>query len=572
MSLVVTSSLTPHDPHDTRYQAVDFIETYTGRAFWPLSPKPEDVSIIDIAHSLSNQCRYSGATTAFYCPTLEQRVLTDDLKWVPAGDLEVGAGLLGFDEQPSEQGSTGRGRRRYRPATIQTTTRVRRRIIRLELSDGSTIRSAAEHPWLTSAKRSGNQFWLTAHDIKDAIDEGRSRYMRKFIEPWSFAATREAGWLAGLYDGEGYFSCTATGSALGVSQNPGAVLEHAKITLSRLGFQVTQCHAGSLQTEVLLMLGGWREQARLLGSVRPERLLSKFVQALKRGEFAKQMESMNEPLEIVDAFEEGVEWCAGLETSTHTYLCEGFGAHNSTAQHCCLLSNYVEKHMKGSTALDALQILMHDSAEAYLVDIPRPVKQHMPEYRKWDKTITMVIRSWLGIGDVPIPEWQDELDSRIIMDERAQLMSDSGLEWKHNLEPLGIFIDPWVPPVAEQQFLMRYAHFTKKIFGTHRYLRSGWGVPTHSVFQEFPFRTGGSDIAQKGAVDPRIITDLQEVDLLGGVGRVALRSPDGMMMRDTRAGTFPRPAWRWLHGRFDLVAPDVEKVAVVSTDTEALQQ
>ncbi len=28
MSLVVTRSLTPHDPHDTRYQAVDFIETY----------------------------------------------------------------------------------------------------------------------------------------------------------------------------------------------------------------------------------------------------------------------------------------------------------------------------------------------------------------------------------------------------------------------------------------------------------------------------------------------------------------------------------------------------------------
>ena len=60
--------------------------------------------------------------------------------------------------------------------------------------------------------------------------------------------------------------------------------------------------------------------------------------------------------------------------------------------------------------------------------------------------------------------------------------------------------------------------------------------------------------------------------MLGGVGRVALRSPDGMMIRDTRAGTFPRPAWRWIHGSFDLVAPGVEKVAVVSTDKEALQQ
>ena len=40
--------------------------TYTGRRFWPLSPRPEDVSFLDIAHGLSNLCRYGGHTHCFY--------------------------------------------------------------------------------------------------------------------------------------------------------------------------------------------------------------------------------------------------------------------------------------------------------------------------------------------------------------------------------------------------------------------------------------------------------------------------------------------------------------------------
>jgi len=43
-----------------------FIETYTGQRFMPLSPRVEDVVIADIAHALSNQCRFSGHTKEHY--------------------------------------------------------------------------------------------------------------------------------------------------------------------------------------------------------------------------------------------------------------------------------------------------------------------------------------------------------------------------------------------------------------------------------------------------------------------------------------------------------------------------
>lgn len=44
----------------------DFMQTATGRKFWPLSPRAEEVFIEDIAHSLSLQCRYAGHVLRFY--------------------------------------------------------------------------------------------------------------------------------------------------------------------------------------------------------------------------------------------------------------------------------------------------------------------------------------------------------------------------------------------------------------------------------------------------------------------------------------------------------------------------
>lgn len=44
----------------------DWMQTYTGLRFWPLDPRVEDISLNDIAHSLSMQCRYGGHSLRFY--------------------------------------------------------------------------------------------------------------------------------------------------------------------------------------------------------------------------------------------------------------------------------------------------------------------------------------------------------------------------------------------------------------------------------------------------------------------------------------------------------------------------
>lgn len=43
-----------------------WIVTYTGKKFWPLDPDPEAIDILDIAHALSNVCRFTGHTRDFY--------------------------------------------------------------------------------------------------------------------------------------------------------------------------------------------------------------------------------------------------------------------------------------------------------------------------------------------------------------------------------------------------------------------------------------------------------------------------------------------------------------------------
>jgi uncharacterized protein len=209
----------------------------------------------------------------------------------------------------------------------------------------------------------------------------------------------------------------------------------------------------------------------------------------------------------------------------------------SVAQHCCLLATWAAD--QGADALTCLQILLHDAPEAYLVDVPRPVKQYMPEYRVWDHAINKVIREWMGWGDIEIPAIIDDLDSRIIVDERAQLMDPARRnDWGHKLEPVGVEIMPWTPAEAEKQFLMQYTAYSKEVYGTYQYINHEWGLPV-KIFHET-----GSDMKNP--------IDLVEVDIRGNVGRVRVKDGEGILIRDTLGGAFPRAVTEWKYGKFEV--------------------
>jgi len=63
-----------------------FVQTYSGKPFYPLAPTVEDIDIEDIAHSLALQCRYNGHVRSFYsvaehCVHLARAVSPEHARW-----------------------------------------------------------------------------------------------------------------------------------------------------------------------------------------------------------------------------------------------------------------------------------------------------------------------------------------------------------------------------------------------------------------------------------------------------------------------------------------------------------
>jgi hypothetical protein len=68
--------------------------TFTGKTFHPFDPDPDDICIEDIAHALSNICRYNGHSPVF-CSVADHSILVSRiLKTEGYNDHIVLAGLL----------------------------------------------------------------------------------------------------------------------------------------------------------------------------------------------------------------------------------------------------------------------------------------------------------------------------------------------------------------------------------------------------------------------------------------------------------------------------------------------
>lgn len=128
-------------------------------------------------------------------------------------------------------------------------------------------------------------------------------------------------------------------------------------------------------------------------------------------------------------------------------LCR-FGGHcdrfYSVAEHSIYVSQFSQEH--------ALWGLLHDASEAYLVDIPRPLKRLMPDYRIIEAGVQFAICKAFGLP-AEMPAQVERADRAILMDERLQIMSGSAQAWSTDMEPLGVTIGGYQPSTAKILFL-----------------------------------------------------------------------------------------------------------------------
>lgn len=222
-----------------------------------------------------------------FCVAPETRVLTADLRWVPADSLKRGQELIGFDENIGK----GNGwRHKYRSARVVRVGRFRQPCYRIT-TDRGTVVASADHMWIARRMRGalkGTRQWLKSKDL-------------------------ESGDL--------------------------------------MSFMMACCKASLKAKDAHL---------RLLGMLRPPRLFA------KQREFweGKQTWSRRTKPAVVQRVDYlGTRDVIGVETTTHTFIAEGFFSHNSQ-QELVLMMILAGQHDVVERALqdgeDIHEIVTHD--------------------------------------------------------------------------------------------------------------------------------------------------------------------------------------------------------------------
>jgi 5'-deoxynucleotidase YfbR-like HD superfamily hydrolase len=139
-------------------------------------------------------------------------------------------------------------------------------------------------------------------------------------------------------------------------------------------------------------------------------------------------------------------------------LCR-FGGHSrafySVAQHSVIVSDRLAA--TGAPPDEVMAALLHDAAEAYLGDLPHPIK-HRSElgaaFKAAEKQLEAVIARRF---DLPRSDRIKPIDRALLATERATF-SRVAWDWPEleGIEPLDLEIQPWPPERAAREFLGRY--------------------------------------------------------------------------------------------------------------------
>jgi hypothetical protein len=265
----------------------------------------------------------------YLCVAPETRVLMSDLTWRSAGELKPGDPLLAFDEEnpgPARPGLRAPTQyRRWRIANVIAAPRVKLPCYRLTFDDGTTVIASEDHCWLAGSHKtgSGGRGWRWVKTKSLVCNRATQRsWVLKLAQMTERSDTWDAGWIAGVFDGEGSV-ISAPSARIVVSQNPGPVLDRIEQWLTANGFDFER--DASKKCIRLALRGGLKEQMRFLMLARPLRLLRKFQEVVPDCSLYARSHSA---VGLVGKEFLGEQEVIALSTSTRTFVAEGLASHN----------------------------------------------------------------------------------------------------------------------------------------------------------------------------------------------------------------------------------------------------
>jgi hypothetical protein len=120
----------------------------------------------------------------------------------------------------------------------------------------------------------------------------------------------------------------------------------------------------------------------------------------------------------------------------------------SVAEH----SVHVSRLVASKLAWDAL---MHDAAEAFICDMPKPLKELLPEYKLIEKRVERAIAARFGLR-IPMPPEIKLADVQMLRAEQVQLMrNDDAWHWTFDVPEPDVTVSALPPDQAKAMFLDR---------------------------------------------------------------------------------------------------------------------
>lgn len=262
-----------------------------------------------------------------YCLDSNTKILGGDLIWKRLGDFSIGDEVVAFDEYPESKWKF----RKLRWTNIVSMNRIVLPCYRLTFADGRSIICSYQHKWLGFTPHAKDYVWKMTGKMKEGFR------VIDFGLPWDVENTREAGYLAGVYDGEGWIRTTQKisasgnrdrhGYSIGFSQNLGEIFDNVFKWVTNRGFKVAKPRVAGKRTCWLFEIKTAYDCLRFLGQIRPSRLVINGVKRFNGMAIGKYHGSC----EVISKEWLGDREVIAVETGTHTLFAEGLFSHNSGA-------------------------------------------------------------------------------------------------------------------------------------------------------------------------------------------------------------------------------------------------